>query len=138
MTVVADTSAMLALVDSGQGDHRKMVELFRQMQDGWILPAATLPELDYLIHRSLGGAKQQIWMADLAAGVYQIEWHGRDHLRRAVLLNRKYQGLGLGYVDSMVMATAETLGASAIATLDLRHFGSVALKGNPRLLPRDA
>ncbi len=36
-----------------------------------------------------------------------------------------------------VMAVAERLRASAIATLDLRHFGVVTLRGRPRLLPRD-
>jgi hypothetical protein len=36
-----------------------------------------------------------------------------------------------------VIAMAERLGAKAIATLDLRHFGAVAIKGRPRLLPRD-
>jgi predicted nucleic acid-binding protein len=45
--------------------------------------------------------------------------------------------LELGLVDAVVVATAERLKAEAIATLDLRHFGAVAIKGNPRLLPRD-
>jgi hypothetical protein len=26
----------------------------------------------------------------------------------------------------------------AVATLDLKHFGAVSIKGTPRLLPRDA
>jgi hypothetical protein len=37
-----------------------------------------------------------------------------------------------------VIAMAERLSASAIATLDLRHFGAVAIKREPKLLPRDA
>jgi hypothetical protein len=32
---------------------------------------------------------------------------------------------------------AERLGAKAIATLDLRHFGAVRIKGSPGLYPRD-
>jgi hypothetical protein len=36
------------------------------------------------------------------------------------------------------MATAERLKATAIATLDARHFGAVKLRGAPKLLPRDA
>jgi hypothetical protein len=35
------------------------------------------------------------------------------------------------------MAVAERRKVEAIATLDLRHFGAVALRGRPRLLPRD-
>jgi hypothetical protein len=35
------------------------------------------------------------------------------------------------------MAVAERRRARAIATLDTRHFGAVALRTKPRLLPRD-
>jgi hypothetical protein len=31
----------------------------------------------------------------------------------------------------------ERLRADAIATLDMRHFAAVSIKGNPLLLPRD-
>ena len=36
------------------------------------------------------------------------------------------------------MAMAERLGAEAVATLDLRDFGAVKLRGVPKLVPRDA
>jgi hypothetical protein len=35
------------------------------------------------------------------------------------------------------MTVAERLRADAIATLDLRHFGAVPIKGSPKLYPRD-
>jgi len=35
------------------------------------------------------------------------------------------------------MAVAEGVRATAIVTLDLRHFGAVELKGAPKLYPRD-
>jgi hypothetical protein len=40
-------------------------------------------------------------------------------------------------VDGVVMGVAERLGADAIATLDLRHFGAVEIRGRPALVPRD-
>ena len=43
----------------------------------------------------------------------------------------------LGLVDAVVMAIAERLGATAIATLDVRDFGAVKLRGEPKLYPRD-
>ena len=45
--------------------------------------------------------------------------------------------LSLGLVDGVVMAMAEKLQARAIATLDVRDFGAVELKGRPELWPRD-
>ena len=46
-------------------------------------------------------------------------------------------GAALGLVDSVVLATAERLGARAIATLDIRDFAPVELDGGPELWPRD-
>jgi hypothetical protein len=40
-------------------------------------------------------------------------------------------------VDAAVIAAAERLRATAIATLDMRHFGAVTIRGRPRLIPRD-
>lgn len=42
-----------------------------------------------------------------------------------------------GSPETAVMAVAERRKAEAIATLDLRHFGTVKLQGAPRLIPRD-
>jgi predicted nucleic acid-binding protein len=40
-------------------------------------------------------------------------------------------------VDAVVAAVAERLGATAIATVDLRDFGALRLAGAPKLYPRD-
>jgi predicted nucleic acid-binding protein len=47
------------------------------------------------------------------------------------------KALALGLVDAVVMTIAERLRPDAIATLDLRHFAAVPIRGNPRLFPRD-
>lgn len=58
-------------------------------------------------------------------------------MRRALELDRAYGGLPLGLVDGVVMAVAERLEAKVIATLDLRDFGAVSLRGQPAIWPRD-
>ena len=63
---------------------------------------------------------------------------GREaDLRRANEIATRYRALRLGLVDAAVVAAAERLRATAIATLDLRHFGAVTIRGRPRLIPRD-
>ncbi|GAB4113988.1 MAG: hypothetical protein Kow001_15420 [Acidobacteriota bacterium] len=64
-------------------------------------------------------------------------WNGGvpADLRRAKELNECYPEPGL--VDAVVMATAERIGATAIATLDLRHFSGAELASRPELWPRD-
>lgn len=58
----------------------------------------------------------------MAKGAFSVEWGKESDLRRAYELNAKYRTLRLGFVDSVVIATTERLGAKAIATFDLRHF----------------
>jgi hypothetical protein len=136
--IVADTGAILALLDADDRHHEALRRLYQADPARWIVPWAVLPEVDYLVRRYLGVEVERTLLDNLAGGTLVIEWgEGRD-LVRARDLTQHYRDLELGLVDAVVMAVAERLGAAAIATLDLRDFGSVALRGNPRLLPRDS
>lgn len=137
MIVVADSGAVFALLDAKDRHHDALVELFRDAPGSWVLPWAILPEVDYLAASRLGARVAQAFVDDLAAGAFAVEWGHEGDLERARGLLRRYPKLGLGLVDAVVMATAERLEAEAIATLDVRHFGAVALRNRPRLLPRD-
>ena len=135
--LVADTGAVLALLDRDDRHHHDVRALFAANPAGWILPWAILPEIDYLVFTRLGARAQCLWLDDLAEGALAVEWGREDDLARAHALIRRYASLDMGLVDAVVMVTAERLEAD-IATLDLRHFGAVSLKHTPRLLPRDA
>lgn len=135
--IVADTGAVVALVDADDRHHRALRASFEEDADAWILPWAILPEVDYLLATHVGVRAQQAFMADLANGAYRVEWGKDADLERARELNVRYRSLRLGLVDAAVMAVAERLGAESIATLDLRHFGAVKIRGGPRLIPRD-
>lgn len=136
--IIADTGAVLALLDADDRHHGEMVELFDRTGDRWILPWAILPEVDYLVTRHGGADAAGMFVEDLAMGAWAVEWGDERDLSAARLLLARYADLRLGLVDGVVMAVAQRLGAEAIATLDLRHFGAVTLEGTPRLLPRDA
>ena len=135
--IVVDTGAMIALLDADDADHAGVREMYDDNPAAWVLPWAILPEVDYLVAKQLGGKAQDAWLADLADGAFSIEWGRGDDLAAAQRVHRRYAALRLGFVDALVIAVAERLKAEAIATLDLRHFGAVAIKGAPRLLPRD-
>ncbi len=135
--IVADTGAILALLDADEKHHRPLRQSFEASRGGWVLPWAILPEVDYLAATRLGVAVEQAFLADLAEGAFAIEWGCGEDLARAHELARRHKALQLGLVDAVVIAVAERLKAEAIATLDVRHFGSVPIRGNPKLLPRD-
>lgn len=136
--IVADTGVMVALIDASEHRHRLVRRLYEQHADEWILPAAILPEVDYLLATHLSAKARSAFLADLADGAYLVDWGQDEDLVAAQKICARYQDLRLGFVDAMVIAAVERLEASAIATLDLRHFAAVAIRGNPRLLPRDA
>lgn len=135
--IIADTGAVLALLDADDSHHQAMLELFDRTGDRWVLPWAILPEVDYLVSRHGGARAADMFVADLAEGAWLVEWGDERDLLTARTLLTRYADLRLGLVDGVVMAVAQRLGAEAIATLDERHFGAVTLEGSPRLLPRD-
>ena len=135
--IVADTGAVLSLLDAGDRHHAALKALYVDNPGAWVLPWAILPEVDYLAGRELGARAQQAFLADLADGGFVVEWGADDDLAAAARIERRHHALRLGLVDAVVIACAERLKVDAIATLDVRHFGAVTIKGSPRLLPRD-
>ena len=136
--IVADTGAILALVDQSDRHHAAIREIYEERPDLWLLPWAILPEVDYLIGAELGARAQEAFLEDLAEGAFAVEYGRHTDIARAHAIARKHRALNMGLVDAVVMAIAERLRADAIATLDLRHFGAIKIAGAPRLLPRDA
>ena len=135
--IVADTGAIVALIDRADRHHRVVRDLFEAAPDEWILPWAILPEVDYLLGEHVGARAQDAFLADLFNGAYAVAWGDDTDLVEAQRLLRKYRSLRMGLVDAVVMAVALRTRAVAIATFDLRLFASVSLPGAPKLLPRD-
>jgi predicted nucleic acid-binding protein len=136
--IVADTGAMLALIDADDQHHDEILALYDDDPNDWVLPWAILPEVDYLLLTHVGPAAERAFVRDAAAGAYVVEWGRASDLERARELNDRYRALRIGLVDAVVVAVAERMRAAAIATLDTRHFSAIDIKGSPQLLPRDA
>ena len=135
--IVADTGAIVALVDADDDHHDAIRALFERDPRAWVLPWAILPEVDYLLATHVGRKAQDAFLRDLRDQAFAVEWGNAHDTARAVEIHEKYRALRLGLVDGVVVAIAERLRAKAIATLDVRHFGAVAIRGRPKLLPRD-
>jgi predicted nucleic acid-binding protein len=136
--IVVDTGALLALLDADEAHHGTLRALYDDEPERWVLPWAILPEVDYLLAAHAGRKARDAFLGDLADGSFTVDWGRDEDLAAVARIHRRYRALDVGLVDAAVIATAERLKARAIATLDLRHFGAVAIAGRPRLLPRDA
>ena len=135
--IVADTGAIVALIDRSDRHHRTLRKLYETDPTAWVLPWAILPEVDYLVGAHVGPRAQEAFFADLADGTFSVSWGDEADLDEARRLTERHRALRMGLVDAVVIATAIRVKATAIATLDLRHFTAVTIPGNPRLLPRD-
>ena len=135
--IVADTSAILALMDAGSPHHIPLRSAFRTNRDDWVIPSAVLSELDHLSARRLGPAAAEALRADLTDGRYVIEWGEAGDLERALEIGRAHRDLSIGLVDGLVIAIAERLEARAIVTLDVRGVAAVAPTGQLEIWPRD-
>jgi predicted nucleic acid-binding protein len=135
--IVADTGVVVALIDSDDRHHSAVAALFSSGPTEWVLPWAILPEVDYLLSAHVGQRAEEAFLAALASASLLVEWGSEADLTDAHRICRRHKALRLGLVDAVVIAIAERLRPEAIATLDLRHFAAVSIKGNPKLFPRD-
>lgn len=90
-----------------------------------IVPTLVITEVVHLLATRLGVEPEVRFLGDLSSGTFVVEpVAAGDWLRIAELVAR-YRNLPLGTVDASVIATAERLGISEVATVDRRHFGVV-------------
>ena len=89
------------------------------------MPTLVITEVTYLVSTRLGAGAEVRFLGDLASGEFLVEpVPDEDWLRIAELVAR-YRDLPLGTVDGSVIAAAERLGITRVATFDHRHFSVV-------------
>lgn len=79
-------------------------------------------ESGWLIERQLGAAAEAAFYRSVAAGELTVEDLADVDWPRIAELVETYADLGLGGTDASVVAIAERLNITTIATLDLRDF----------------
>ena len=67
-------------------------------------------------------------MHDIARGAFTYAPPTVGQFSRAMEVDRRFADLGLGLVDGSVVALAESLGISRLATRDVCHFAAVRLR----------
>lgn len=135
MAVLLDTGLLYAYYDRRDAWHEAALALFEREQDGLIVPAPVIAEVDHFLGQRAGQAAQWTFYRGLAEGYYLVAELSGAGYGRVLELNRQYADLGLGFVDGAVIAIAEELGLGRIATTDRRHFTAVTAKLPLSLLP---
>ena len=135
MSILLDTGIVYAYYDRDDAWHAR-ARTFVEGEQGLILPAPVVPEVDHLLGARLGAKSRLTFYQGIIDGYYLVADLPTDGYARVAELNRRFDDLNLGFVDAAVAALAETLGLSRIATTDRRHFEPLAAALSFELLPR--
>ena len=124
--LICDTGALLGYLVATAPDHEAFRAAIDQARTRYV-PGLVLAEVDYFLRREREA--MAALMQDLARGAFTYAPPTLPLLLRAVAIDREHAGLGLGLVDASVVALAEHVGVTRLATRDVRHFSAVRLRG---------
>jgi predicted nucleic acid-binding protein len=127
--LICDTGALIDYLVESAPDHRLFRNAIDRARTRYV-PGLVLAEVDYFLRDERGA--MHLFMQDLASGAFTYAPPTVGQLSRAMEVDRRFGDLGLGLVDSSVVALAESLGVRRLATRDARHFAAVRLSdGRP-------
>lgn len=123
-TLVCDASVVHAALNPRDRSHLACIELLSSSSSTTI-PAPVIVEVDWLARsRNVHGATVELLESIEDGSLAVVDLDLEDYVRVRSLLSA-YADLGLEFVDAAVVAVAERLEQTRVATLDHRHFSVV-------------
>ncbi len=127
---------MYAYVDRDDRHHESCLEILETHPGPLLVPMLVITEVAYLVQTRLGAEAEVRFLADFVEGNLIPEPVLPNDWLRITQLVARYRDLPLGTADASVIAAAERLEISEVATLDRRHFTVVQPAHGPfTLLP---
>ena len=123
--LIIDTGPLLATANRSDARHKACRALLEDEPGPLVTTAMVIAEATYLIDRQLGPAAEAALFASIVDGSVHVEELDQADWVRIHELVKTYADLRLGGTDASVVAIAERLGATRVATLNRRHFSVV-------------
>jgi uncharacterized protein len=136
--IVSDTSFVLALIAARAPHHAEVAGWYAREAEPLVTTPLAIAELDYMLRRYTSAETVAGMYGQLESGGLGVTWWP-EALDVTLRVARAREDIGL--TDASLVALAAHLGTIRIATLDERHFRTIApLTGEPAftLLPADA
>lgn len=131
--LLTDAGPLVAAAATREADNAACRALLRDASRPIVVPQTVVAEVAYLLSSRIGPHAEVALARSLRDGELMVEpVHERDWQRIANLVET-YVDLPLGLVDASVVAIAERLGQTRIASLDHRHLSVVRPRHCERL-----
>ncbi len=118
---LVDTNVLVAAARTTDTHHGAATCLLRETDDRFLVAPTVLAETCYLLHEFGGPAPEVSFLRSIAAGELELAALTVDDVTRMAELAERYADLGLGGTDASLVALAERLGLTTLATFDRRH-----------------
>ncbi|GGP92124.1 hypothetical protein GCM10010140_22400 [Streptosporangium pseudovulgare] len=123
--LLCDSGVLIAVGSKKDRHHHACLDLLRRTKGPILVPSPVLGEVGYYLTARVGPEAELNFLRSFGGNGFRLaELEDRDLVRMAELA-QQYIGFPLGIVDASVIAVAERLGLSTIATVDHRHFRAV-------------
>ena len=125
LVIVCDSGPLIAAAIENDDDYQVRTELFtglRLANRQLPVPATVVAEVGCMIGNLGDSIKEATFLRSLGDGELVLVRSDTSDLSRVAALVTQYADLPLGTTDASVIALAERLRVTEIATLDRRHF----------------
>ncbi|MGD8215760.1 type II toxin-antitoxin system VapC family toxin [Aestuariimicrobium sp. Y1814] len=126
--ILIDTAPIVAAAFRTEEHYEVCTELFTGLHLAGrrlLLPATVVAEVGYLLDRLGGPELEAGFLEGIAEGAFEVVNLTRVDFTRMAELVRQYDDMRLGTTDASLIALAERLKITEVATLDRRHFAAV-------------
>jgi uncharacterized protein len=123
--ILVDTGPLVAAANRNDTHHRASAQALAAAPPPRLVPGMVIAEVAYLLARDAGSLVEARFLRSFKTGFLAIVSPTADDLTRAAELVEQYADLPLGTTDACVIALAERLNITELATLDQRHFNVV-------------
>ncbi|MGW0808427.1 type II toxin-antitoxin system VapC family toxin [Nonomuraea sp. NPDC002799] len=119
--IVLDTGPLVAALNNRDKNHDACARLLRTHPGPLLVPSTVVSEVCQLVERRQGSKAEAAFLQSFGSGLALVDLVSED-LACMGRLVETYASLPLGAVDASVVAIAERLDITEVATLDRRHF----------------
>jgi predicted nucleic acid-binding protein len=123
--ILVDTSVLVAVANRRDNNHQIARQLLESTPDELVVAPTVIAEVCYLLDKATGPASEVAFLNSFGRGELELAELTKADVARMAELTHTYADLRLGGTDASLVAIAERLDITQLATFDRRHFSVV-------------